>query len=270
MFDELKVNNVYCSELTRVKSIINQPFGEFGDNIEAVRALINAETNRFEVGVLISHDNPGHLHYTFKLNGTSFKVPMSSPYVEPVVYPLLFPFGEDGWHQGLAQDIPYMQYMASRFLMPERDSESSSGYLERMNKAGTKLLPTNRFQLMSRLGQHFAVEGVSRAVDSRLNFIRSNKGFIRGNYSHVNDEHADIEFTAAEVDSERVELNDSSKSFLNASITGSPRHLKNLAKNGLQIVSEKGKPHCFLTLTANPEWPEIQERLFPGQTAYDR
>jgi len=252
-----------------VKSVIHQPHGEFGDDIEAIRALINAETNRFEVGVLISHDNPGQLHYTFKLNGANFKIPQTSPYVEPVVYPLLFPFGEDGWHQGLTR-IPFMKYMASRFLMPERDYVSSSGVLERMNKDGTKLLPTNRFQLMSRLGQHYAVEGVSRAVDSRLNFIRANNSFIQGDYSHEDDSHAEIEFTAPEVDSERVELNSSSKSFLNASITGSPRHLKNLAKNGLQIVSEKGKPHCFLTLTADPDWPEIQERLFPGQTAYDR
>jgi len=120
------------------------------------------------------------------------------------------------------------------------------------------------------LGQHYAVEGVSRAVDSRLNFIRANNSFIQGDYSQEDDNNAEIEFTAPEVDSERVELNTSSKSFLNASITGSPRHLKNLAKNGLQIVSEKGKPHCFLTLTADPDWPEIQERLFPGQTAYDR
>jgi hypothetical protein len=148
--------------------VINQPLGEFNGNIEAVRALINQETNRFEVGVLISHDNPGHLQYTFKLNGVNFKLPHTSPYVEPVVYPLLFPFGESGWHQGLTIRIPYMQYMASRFLMPERDYESPSGYLERMNKAGTRLLPTNRFQLMSRLGQHYAVEGISRAVDSRV------------------------------------------------------------------------------------------------------
>jgi len=259
---------LYCSELTRVKGIINQTGGEFENDIEAVRALLNTETNRFEVGVLISHDNPGQLHYTFKLNGTSFRIPQSSPHVEPVVYPLLFPFGENGWHQGLK--IPYMQYMAARFLMPERDIESSTGFLERLNKDGTRLLKTNRFQLMSRLGQHYAVEGVSRAVDSRLNFLRANNSFIRGDNSHNDDGQGDIEFTAPEVDTERIELNSSSKTFLNASITGSPRHLKNLAKNGLQIVSEKDKPHCFLTLTADPDWPEIQEKLFPGQTAYDR
>ena len=30
------------------------------------------------------------------------------------------------------------------------------------------------------------------------------------------------------------------------------------------------KTGSFITGTTNPLWPEIQERLFPGQTAYDR
>ena len=31
-----------------------------------------------------------------------------------------------------------------------------------------------------------------------------------------------------------------------------------------------GRPHLFITITANPEWAEIQENLMPGQTALDR
>jgi hypothetical protein len=121
---------------------------------------------------------------------------------------------------------------------------------------------------MSRVSQHYIVEGMSRLVDSHLSFIKANNGFIMGNEtSEAPDEHIR---NSRGVDNERVEMNLSSKTFLNDSITGSPRHLKALAKNALHIVSEKGKPHCFLTVTANPNWPEIQERLFPGQTAYDR
>jgi hypothetical protein len=42
-----------------------------------------------------------------------------------------------------------------------------------------------------------------------------------------------------------------------------------LAKNALVLVSEYGCPHVFLTLTCNPEWPEIQSQLINGQTAFD-
>jgi hypothetical protein len=226
-----------------------------------MQAQINAETNRFEVGVLISHDNPGSLTYTYKLNNETFKIPTTSSQLEPIVYPLLFPHGEKGWCKNT--NIKYLPYLASRILMPEKDSENESGFLQCWNKEGTRLLKTNRFQLMSRVSQHFIVEGVSRLVDSHLSFIKANNGFILDNQSQA-------EGVNAHLDQSREEMNFTSKTFLNDSITGSPRHLKALAQNSLHIVSEKGKPHCFLTLTANPNWPEIQERLFPGQTAYDR
>ncbi len=35
------------------------------------------------------------------------------------------------------------------------------------------------------------------------------------------------------------------------------------------FVSEYGCLHVFLTLTCNPEWPEIQSQLINGQTAFD-
>jgi hypothetical protein len=58
--------------------------------------------------------------------------------------------------------------------------------------------------------------------------------------------------------------------FLASSFNGSPRHLNDLAHNALTIVTELGKPDLFITGTCNPLWPEIEERLFKGQTAYDR
>ena len=112
--------------------------------------------------------------------------------------------------------------------MPERDSESEIGFLERSNKDGSRLLITYRFQLMSRVSQHFIVEGVSRLVDSHLSFIKVNNGFLLsyiGEYVVPN----------RAVDESREEMNASSKSYLNDSITGSPRHLKALAKNALHI-----------------------------------
>ena len=31
-----------------------------------------------------------------------------------------------------------------------------------------------------------------------------------------------------------------------------------------------GHPHLFITMTTNPNWPEIQKHLKPGETALDR
>ena len=155
--------------------------------------------------------------------------------------------------------------------MAEKDSGTESGYLERQSKDGTRYLRTNRFQLCSRVSQHYITEGVSRLVDSHLSFIRANNSFVLGEHSeNVDQTTVEHDLNPREVDSEREELNNSSKSFLNDSVTGSPRHLKKLASNSIFLVETLGKPHGFLTLTTNPEWEEIKSRLFPGQTAYDR
>ncbi len=59
------------------------------------------------------------------------------------------------------------------------------------------------------------------------------------------------------------------ESYLPDSVHGSQRHLSALAKNALVLVSEYGCPDEFLTLTCNPDWPEVQSQLINGQTAFD-
>jgi hypothetical protein len=41
-------------------------------------------------------------------------------------------------------------------------------------------------------------------------------------------------------------------------------------KNALVLVLEYGCPHLFLTLTCNPNWPEIVSQLLDNQIAFDR
>jgi hypothetical protein len=98
-------------------------------------------------------------------------------------------------------------------------------------------------------GQTYFVDQVSRAIDFRLDWHRRNKNLIFGIPKSVDD---------------------SRKTFLSSSFHGSHRHLKKLAQEGLCVVSEYGNPTLFITVTCNHKWPEIQERLLPGQTAFDR
>lgn len=62
----------------------------------------------------------------------------------------------------------------------------------------------------------------------------------------------------------------STPTYLSSSHHGSRRHLRQLAINALVLVSEMGPPTNFNTLTCNTAWSEIKDKLFPGQTAYDR
>ena len=50
----------------------------------------------------------------------------------------------------------------------------------------------------------------------------------------------------------------------------SPRFMTQLFQDAMAICRYFHKPDLFLTMTANPKWPEIIHSLFPGQTATDR
>ena len=60
------------------------------------------------------------------------------------------------------------------------------------------------------------------------------------------------------------------KIFLPASVPGSFRYQQRFFHDGLYIASKLGNPHLFITMTANPHWPEISELLRPGEIASDR
>jgi len=128
-----------------------------------------------------------------------------------------------------------------------------------LSKGRMVLLNTNRFQLMSRLSQTYLVDSVSRAIDYRLRFYRYHQKDLFG----IDNEDPDVT-------NNEENNNQGERTFLSQSMHGSRRHLRSLAKNALALVSEFGRPSLFITLTCNPNWPDIQEQLLPGQTAFDR
>ncbi len=58
--------------------------------------------------------------------------------------------------------------------------------------------------------------------------------------------------------------------ILPASYTGSPRAFVKLYQDAMAIVRKHGKPDIFITMTCNPNWPEIRAELLQGQIPNDR
>ena len=98
------------------------------------------------------------------------------------------------------------------------------------------------------------VDMFSRIEDQRLAYIRRAKI---------------AELEQFDVDSdEPQEVSDNGTRFtLPASFTGSPKYYANKVSNCFTLARAKGKPDLFITLTCNPEWPEIKCQLGPGQAA---
>ena len=57
---------------------------------------------------------------------------------------------------------------------------------------------------------------------------------------------------------------------LPATFGGSDRALHQCYLDAMAMVRVKGKPDYFITMTANPNWPEVTEKLLPGQAPSDR
>ncbi|KIJ28404.1 hypothetical protein M422DRAFT_97316, partial [Sphaerobolus stellatus SS14] len=56
---------------------------------------------------------------------------------------------------------------------------------------------------------------------------------------------------------------------LPASFIGSRRWSSENTADGLALARVEGAPSFFITVTCNPDWPEIKVRLAPGQKASD-
>ena len=303
IFHELKGTNPFAQELQWIgqglkrslqqqNSVINM------EDVHHLTASLNVQTSTMEVGCMLSDESEGNIVYKFNVKGMSHTISSASDVVEPLCYVLLFPFAERGWCRDISKSVGFMSYMCSRLKMPERTYESDfdpvetnqvangidnpHGLLRQWNKSNTKLLATNRFQLMHRLTQYYLVEQLSRALDFKLQWHKKNRGYIFGerslySSSSLDDANAQNDYNGPEnfgeeglEDNDNPDGNKKKSTFLASSFNGSPRHLNDLAHNALTIVTELGKPDIFMTGTTNPLWPEIEERLFKGQTAYDR
>jgi hypothetical protein len=56
---------------------------------------------------------------------------------------------------------------------------------------------------------------------------------------------------------------------LPVTFAGSPHHMNRLYQDSMALVRKFGKPDLFLTMTCNPNWPEILHELRPGEEAND-
>jgi hypothetical protein len=107
-----------------------------------------------------------------------------------------------------------------------------------------------------RLLQQYVVDAWASIEQSELHWVRNNQKTIRADlYDGVRD--------ALRHDAEGIDMSRMGKRIvLPASHPGSARHMYQLFQDSMAIARHCGKPDLFVTMTANPNWPEIQDNLF--------
>jgi hypothetical protein len=179
IFEGLKRDNRLCAELNQTGLRIMRPDedGNFVAQLtQELTATINGGNNFFEVGAWTGDNVLSNRTFRYRLNGTYKQLDSYNQLVEPLVYPLLFWHGEDGFDFSNRHLVSYHQYLRGRMLIPEAGWQQHCP-LRLPDPDGDGIdyqvdQPLNRHQLLSRVAQHAVVEGIARSQDYRLSWHR--------------------------------------------------------------------------------------------------
>ena len=161
---------------------------------------------------------------------------------DPLQYPLIFPDGQDGWHCNLSHTV--LQHI--NYQLMDRDGV------------------VNPILYGKSLGQQFMVDQFAKVELSRLNYIENHQKELRAEvYSGAKDAMKKSDGEALKNVGKKVVI-------LPSSFTSGSRYMHQQYLDSIALYQRFAHPHLFITMTFNPLWPEIQERLRPGETALDR
>ena len=273
--------NKYCKELRMLGVEARQNENENNTFI----STMPRQGEHFTVCSVMNNRQSGSMVMQIETQDTHeiSNVSMDSPLVEPLSYPLLYPYGEQGWTNKYKNKLKLDQYVTARILRPEQNCygdymtaiapnlpqvpiDSRTGHcfsddadeleIEQFSIPGVLVHPTlivNRFQLMARLAEYWMCDMYSRQMDQRMETIRNLESHImmgqprsQGQVAAISEEE-ELERDAAGFNDPDDEDNIVS-SYVPKSVTGSKRHMKSCARNALQLISNFGSPHVFLTL----------------------
>nr|XP_026491794.1 uncharacterized protein LOC113397591 [Vanessa tameamea] len=205
-----------------------------------------------EVAVLLIDEDKGPRDIVLiARNGKLQRVSEIHRSYDPLQYPLLFPFGNDGYCINIPQQntaarsktVSCMQFYAFRLMVRINDC--------------------NSIHYFKGLFNQYCVDMAAKMISERLDFIKRKKKKLRAEeYIHLRD---------AVVNDKNINASNIGQHvILPSSFTGSPRYMNEKSQDAMTYVRKFGRPDLFITFTCNSEWPEIKMELLPDQHSYDR
>ncbi|CAH9146259.1 unnamed protein product [Cuscuta epithymum] len=198
-----------------------------------------------EVAALIEgdfHVNKAERDVVVQTKGGAFQFMTElNPSFLGLQYPLLFPYGQDGFREDVRLTSENDETEQGRkhvtqkefFSYRVQDRKNESSYILRAK----------------RLFQQFLVDGYTMIESSRLRYIRQHQKELRSDlYSGLADAVGRGETNASRVGQLIVLPN---------SFTGSARYMMQNYQDAMAICRWAGYPQLFITFTCNPKWPEI-------------
>ena len=131
----------------------------------------------------------------------------------------------------------------------------------------TRVNEFNTIFRANRLFQQYVVDAAATIEQNKLDWLRNHQRQIRADLYQGLDDGLSLETGAgagagAEVVGRRV--------ILPSSHAGSERAMRAALMDAMSVAGRYKKPNLLLTMTTNPNWPEITRELLGNQEAIDR
>ncbi|XP_019195824.1 PREDICTED: uncharacterized protein LOC109189666 [Ipomoea nil] len=205
--------------------------------VSEVAALIvgDLDTSIGERDIIVQSKG-GHLQRISELN----------PSYLPLQYPILFPYGEDGYRE----DIAFANVVGKRSSGGRQRISPRESFCYRIQ---SRQSAPSTILFAKRLFQQFVVDGYTMVESGRLIFIRTHQKSLRcESYSGLTDALTRGEISPAP-QGRRI--------ILPSSFTGGARYMIQNYQDAMAICRWIGYPDLFITFTCNPKWPEVQRFL---------
>ncbi|XP_061357242.1 uncharacterized protein LOC133301608, partial [Gastrolobium bilobum] len=178
-------------------------------------------------------------------DGVLKRIDVKHPLYLGLQYPLLFPYGEEGY-----RDDVHRNSISTGRTNPRSTISNREFFAFRLQ---IRLGESQVLHQSRKLFQQFLVNAYTMIEHERLNFIRYNQANLRADlYENVVHAFDRGEDTAVKT-GRRI--------IIPSSFTGGPRYMAENCKDAFAICRWAGYPHLFITITCNPKWPEISRFL---------
>ncbi|KAF7841731.1 uncharacterized protein G2W53_004029 [Senna tora] len=178
-------------------------------------------------------------------SGELQRIDETHPLYLPMQYPLLFPYGEDGYREDTLYRDSYMSEDRKQRHLTLR--QCSAYKLQDRNHEDNMVLKAGK------LTQQFIVDAFTSVEGQRTAYVRFHQKRLRSeNYVTLSEA-----LSRGHVSSTSV----GKRIILPSSFTGGERYNRENFQDAMTICTSTGFPDLFITFTCNPKWPEL-ERLF--------
>nr|GMD64853.1 replication protein A 70 kDa DNA-binding subunit E-like [Ipomoea batatas] len=155
---------------------------------------------------------------------------------DPLQYPLLFPLGETGWHEGIDRNVAHTY---------NKVRKRQSCIIDPTIVSSVEELIATEESIIS--------EGKKKRTQQDQSRIETYQGLV---------DSVGVGATTGYDVGRRI--------ILPVSFIGGPRDMRRRYMDAMSLVQRFGKPDLFLTMTCNPNWPEIKELLCYNDEAHNR